>query len=190
MSFEALFPGCPRHVPSHRDQEWLYSIDELAVSPTQRISRWSRDQHLLNRPTLATAPRVQVLSVYEEAAMKGKACVFIDRISARLKLPETMAYQAKVLVHRFYARQPLQFHPFYEVAAGLVFVVLKLGEIPGARGVKNLLSAASSIAAKQHVPENSAEWVRWRSAVLFYESYGLAVIGFDTSVALPHHPLL
>ncbi|KAI8851287.1 cyclin-like protein [Chytridium lagenaria] len=93
-------------VERSRSNNWIFHEDELRSTPSARDGiSWAR-----------------------ETADRAKGCQFIFTVGMALQLPQTAMATACVYFHRFYMRQSLKAHNYYDVGGTCIFLAAKIEE--------------------------------------------------------------
>lgn len=150
---------------------WRFSLTELEKSPSI----------LSGARTLIT-----------ETNERTKGTHFMSISGMSLKLSRSTISTSMVYFHRFYQRESLAKHNYYEVGATCLLIASKLAQSKSEqRSLRSLINTCAQKAAKNDVklsPE-SREYARWSSIILYYEQFILATLCFDLDVELPYESL-
>ncbi|CCC10342.1 hypothetical protein SMACR_02916 [Sordaria macrospora] len=165
-------PSSPQKLPVARPDQWYFTPDEVASTPSI----------------------IDGLSVSEERLRRAKGVNFIFQAGIMLDLPQITLWVAGVFFHRFYMRRSMVEEKggihHYNIAATALFLANKTEE--NCRKTKDLIIAVAKVAqknAKLIIDEQSKEYWRWRDSILNYEEVMLEQLTFDLMVGIPYHPL-
>ncbi|KAK4217655.1 WD40-repeat-containing domain protein [Rhypophila decipiens] len=163
-------PSSPQRLPQARPDQWLFTPDEVASTPSI----------------------IHGLSLAEERLRRSKGINFIYQAGIMLNLPQLTLWVAGVFFHRFYMRYSMVedkggIH-HYNIAATALFLANKTEE--NTRKTKDLIIAVAKVAqknAKLIIDEQSKEYWRWRDSILTYEELMLEMLTFDLMIDIPHN---
>ncbi|RDW86423.1 putative cyclin [Aspergillus mulundensis] len=155
-------------------QQWLFTDEELARSPSQ-LDGMTAEIENLNR---------------------SKGVNFITQVGMMLKLPQPTLATAAVYLHRFFMRFGIADRPerpgihAYPIAATSLFLATKVEE--NVRRMKELVVAVCRVAQKKPdliVDEQSKEFWKWRDTILHHEDILLEALCFDLQLEQPYRIL-
>ncbi|KAJ3058283.1 hypothetical protein HK102_010588, partial [Quaeritorhiza haematococci] len=104
----------------------------------------------------------------------------------------TAIASACVLFHRFFMRESLKHHKYYDIAATALFIATKV-EDDSTRKLHYIITTCARKAAKNdnlQIEEGSKEYTRWRDNIAHYEEFLLATLCFDLCVEHPYPHVL
>ena len=157
---------------THDESQWLFTEDELLVTPSIVDGG---------------------LAVAKARENRGKGVNFILQAGIMLRLPQNTVSTASVFLHRFYMRHSMvdtksrapAYH-YYSMAATCLFLATKVEE--NCRKMAELVVACVRVAQKDPnkvVDDNDREYWRWRDNILASEDLLLETLCFDLSLEAP-----
>ncbi|KAJ3172350.1 hypothetical protein HK101_011154 [Irineochytrium annulatum] len=148
---------------------WVFTADELLSTPSA-ADGYSREREMNER---------------------NSGCQLILRVGMTLRLNQVVMASACMFLHRFYMRNSLRKHKYYDVAAACIYLATKVEE--SARKLNKVVQVVAQKAAKNdnlRIDENTKEYWRWREVILHYEGVILASLCYDIDVQHPYDWIL
>ncbi|KAJ3221326.1 hypothetical protein HK099_003586 [Clydaea vesicula] len=123
-----------------------------------------------------------------ESWLRLRGCIFISKLAKNLCLPKETSNIAKVILHRFYARNSCKTFVYQDIASTCLFLCSKF-VADSYRKLKDFIVVCARLASKNDklvLKEGDKEFNQWRDNLLYYEELVLEAITMDFDIQLPH----